>query len=71
MSTQETFEGGADHDNDGEIDLIRQRYERLLMDNYTDYMLSEGRGSQNQLMYEAESEMYEYEDEEEEGYWLD
>jgi hypothetical protein len=60
--------------NDEELDKIKLRYERLRLDSYSEYLLSQGRGS-HKLMMEAESEVYDlYSDNEEEeldAHWLD
>lgn len=70
LLTEELTEEG----NDEELDKIKLRYEQLNLDSYSEYLLSQGRGS-HKLMMEAMSESYEFDcDDEEENldeHWLD
>jgi len=50
------------YEDDGDIDLIRQRYERLSSFTYSEYLLTSGRESKDKLMHDAESEAYEFDD---------
>lgn len=45
---------------DEDIDMIRMRYEQLTTASYSEYMMTSGRDENNKLMYDAESEAYNY-----------